>query len=188
MVLPGAGPHDDVRLIRESARGDADSREQLERRLNCIPRLLAARNRALGRPFTTAQLEDLAQETFVRVLSNLGAFRGDARVESWIARVCRFVIADAFRLRERDRRSVELEPDMLGLLIAPCQQERSTLRSAVRTLIAELPREELRIVELHLHGQLSFERIAALLQVTPNAAKARYYRTLSRLRRRLERA
>ncbi len=187
MVLPGAAPHDDVRLIRDSARGDTSSRERLEQRLSCIPRLLAARNRALGRPFTPSQLEDLAQESFVRVLSSLGAFRGDARVETWIARVCRFVIADAFRLRERERRNVELEPEMLGLRIAPCQQERSALRAAVEALAAELPKEELRIVELRVHGQWTFERIAALLQVKPNAAKARYYRALARLRRRMER-
>lgn len=176
---------DDVRLVRDATAGDGPSRERLERRLNCIPRLLARSNRALGWPFAPNEFDDLVQEAFVRVLSSLGSYAGRSSVETWIARVCEFAITDALRLRGRSRDLESLEVGSAALESPACQHERAALHSAVEALVRELPRDDRRVLELHAHCGLSFERIATLLHAKPNTVKARYYRAMARLRRRL---
>lgn len=53
-----------------------------------------------------AQADDLTQETFVRALRALSAFRGDASARTWLLTIARNTVADAIR-RERRRRTFE---------------------------------------------------------------------------------
>jgi RNA polymerase sigma-70 factor (ECF subfamily) len=48
--------------------------------------------------------DDLAQETYVRVLRSLPLFRGDAPVRSWLFSIVRRVVADDIAARRRRRR------------------------------------------------------------------------------------
>jgi RNA polymerase sigma-70 factor (ECF subfamily) len=48
--------------------------------------------------------DDLTQESYVRVLRSLRAFRGDAPVRSWLFRIVRRVVADDIASRQRRRR------------------------------------------------------------------------------------
>lgn len=48
--------------------------------------------------------DDLAQETYVRVLRSLPAYRGDAPVRSWLFSIVRRVVADDIASRRRRRR------------------------------------------------------------------------------------
>jgi RNA polymerase sigma-70 factor (ECF subfamily) len=48
--------------------------------------------------------DDLAQETYVRVLRSLPLFRGDASVRSWLFSIVRRVVADDIASRQRLRR------------------------------------------------------------------------------------
>jgi RNA polymerase sigma-70 factor, ECF subfamily len=48
--------------------------------------------------------DDLAQETYVRVLRSLPLFRGDAPVRSWLFSIVRRVVADDISSRQRRRR------------------------------------------------------------------------------------
>jgi RNA polymerase sigma-70 factor (ECF subfamily) len=48
--------------------------------------------------------DDLAQETYVRVLRSLPLFRGDAPVRSWLFSIVRRVVADDIAVRRRRRR------------------------------------------------------------------------------------
>jgi RNA polymerase sigma-70 factor, ECF subfamily len=48
--------------------------------------------------------DDLAQETYVRVLRSLPAFRGESSVRAWLFSIVRRVVADDIALRQRSRR------------------------------------------------------------------------------------
>lgn len=57
--------------------------------------------RALGSP---GEEEDLVQETYLRALSSLARFRGDAPVQVWLLSIARRACADHVRRRQRRRR------------------------------------------------------------------------------------
>lgn len=60
--------------------------------------------RALGSADTA---DDLAQETYLRGMRAIGAYRGEAPVQAWLLTIARRVCADDVRRRTRDRRLVE---------------------------------------------------------------------------------
>ena len=59
---------------------------------------------ALGSPGET---EDLVQETYLRALSSLRGFRGDAPVRLWLLSIARRTCADHVRRRQRRRRLID---------------------------------------------------------------------------------
>ncbi len=48
--------------------------------------------------------DDLAQETYLRVIRSLPSFRGDSSVRAWIFSIVRHVVADDIAARQRRRR------------------------------------------------------------------------------------
>jgi RNA polymerase sigma-70 factor (ECF subfamily) len=59
---------------------------------------------ALG---SAGETEDLVQETYLRALNGLPAFRGDAPVRLWLLSIARRTCADHVRRRQRRRRLLE---------------------------------------------------------------------------------
>src|SRR5579862_3221662 len=55
------------------------------------------------------QLDDIAQEIFVRVFRHLGKFRGDAPFEHWLARIIVSACYDFLRKERRIREQVSLD-------------------------------------------------------------------------------
>ena len=75
----GNGPISDLELARRVVEGHPDAQRVFAERMRCVPRMIACRNRRLGRPLRPEELEDLTQETLLRIWRKLGAFEGRAR-------------------------------------------------------------------------------------------------------------
>lgn len=99
-----AGPAD---LILRCQHGDKDALGELYR----LHRAEVARNlhRMLGPG--RGDLEDVLQEVFIEVFRSIPRFRGDAKISTWLYRVCVNVALQ--RLRKRRRRA-EVSADDVG--------------------------------------------------------------------------
>src|SRR3977135_59923 len=77
-----AGPSDDAELVRRAlARDDTAFRtimERYNRRLYRIPRGILRND---------SEAEDVVQEAYVKAFTNLGGFRGDSSLATWLARL-----------------------------------------------------------------------------------------------------
>jgi len=88
-----------------AAGGDREAAEQLLRSL--LPRV-----RNLVRYFvrSDSEVDDLAQESMVRVLKGISTYRGEGSVQAWSdSVVARTVFSHFRRVRTREHRSVEYE-------------------------------------------------------------------------------
>jgi RNA polymerase sigma-70 factor, ECF subfamily len=96
-AIPPPGPPPD--LVTRCQRGDKDALGELYR----LYRAEVARNlhRMLGPG--RIDLEDVLQEVFIEVFRSISRFRGDAKVSTWLYRVCVNVALQ--RLRKRKRRA-----------------------------------------------------------------------------------
>lgn len=93
--VPAAEPD----LVARCQRGDKEALGELYRRYrNEVARNL---HRMLGPG--RGDLEDVLQEVFIEVFRSIPRFRGDARVSTWLYRVCVNVALQ--RLRKRKRRA-----------------------------------------------------------------------------------
>ena len=94
----------DELLLRRAQRGDPDAFEQLigplEQRIWRICWHYTGNREAA---------EDCGQETMLRIWRNLGNYRGDCALESWVYRIAANCCMDYLRKKKRDR-SVSVEP------------------------------------------------------------------------------
>jgi RNA polymerase sigma-70 factor (ECF subfamily) len=141
--------------------------------------------RTLGRH---EEVEDLAQETFLRVFRYLPEFQGRARLSTWICTVAQRVALDALRRRQRTLATqpedqageVAAEDDVAG---AAEQDQRNAL---VRAALAELPEKfRLPLIYASIEG-LDYETIATMLAMPIGTVKTQVFRGKQLLRERLE--
>jgi RNA polymerase sigma-70 factor (ECF subfamily) len=124
------------------------------------------------------EAEDVVAETFARVVTRTHAIK-DATARAYLLTVARNVFLDAKRKSARHTRALqEMEqdaPDTAGQF-----KDRERLASALRALGA-LPEGERAALLLRLDHGMSYEQIAAALNISLAAAKVRVHRARLRL-------
>ncbi len=88
--------HEEQSWIARSRNGDPQAFEALVLRYQKM--IFALTYRMTG---SVAEAEDLTQETFIAAFAQLGSFRGEARLSSWL---CRIAINRCLNWRQRDAR------------------------------------------------------------------------------------
>jgi len=147
----------------------------------CASRLaaFAARRTGLGH----SDLEDIVQNTLVKALRNLGSYRGEAALLTWVTEICRHELADMHR--KTARRPVHesldasdatadgaLSPRIADHREPPGELAAAQRRAAVMSVLEALPRQYALALEAKYGDDLSVNDVAALLGVTPTAAQS----------------
>ena len=163
------------RLVLSAQRGDPAAFSELVR--------LHQRRvfRLAGRFFRDRfEVEDVAQETFLRAWRKLRTFRARAPFEHWLTRVCLNCCYE--RLRQRRPLELPLDTDVLAQR-RPDPDARLEVEKLLRTL-----KPEERFILLLLDGEgWSVAEIAERLGWTPVNVRVRAHRVRKKLRRLLER-
>jgi RNA polymerase sigma-70 factor, ECF subfamily len=135
--------------------------------------------------------EDLASETWIRVLASLGRFRGDERAfRAWLFTVARNRAID--RWRRAARRPAEPVPlEALAGRAAPddpatAAMEAITSRAAI-ALIASLPADQAEVVLLRVVAGLDVAEVARVMGKRPGTVRVLAHRGLRRLAERVGR-
>jgi len=128
MADMSTSPDPHARLLAAAREGDGRALAELVRQTQpAVWRLCTA----LGSP---GDEEDLVQDTYLRAMSSLDTFRGDAPVRVWLLSIARRACADQVRRRQRHRRLV----DRLGVVtIDDLHPAHSSVDDLVRALDPE---------------------------------------------------
>jgi len=135
----------------------------------------------------SAAAMDIAQDTFLKLLSSIQQFRGDASFESWLYRLVVNCCLDYHRKR---RRFLPLLDDAIEVFRAPRESALHDLlceeqQERVQQLVAQLPEEQRMVVVLRYTEDLSYEEIAELLGCRRGTVASRLNRAHKALERRL---
>jgi RNA polymerase sigma factor (sigma-70 family) len=124
--------------------------------------------------------DDLAQETFLRILRHRGTFRGDARFTTWVYRIARNVCLEALARASRDDRLVAAWGAEVSNETSPSvpDDDLQQLEAAMRALSPE-HRE---VLVLCRYQGLPFSEVGEILGCTAGAARVRAHRALTALR------
>ena len=186
-----AADETDEQLMRRFQRGEARAFETLMLRhrtavYSFLLRLTGERTRA----------EDLAQETFLRLVKGAAAWEPRAAVRTWLFAIARNLAVDAAR-RQVFRATESLDAtagDGEGPRHAPPAAtdpgpdeaaEAAQLRPKLEAALASLPLEQREVFLLREHAGLSFPEIAEATGVNENTVKSRVRYALLALRERL---
>ena len=136
--------------------------------------------------------EDLFQETFIKVVQSLrgGKYRDNGRFLSWVIRIAHNLIIDHFR-KEKQMNAVSNDDTEVDLFNTRKFSDKnieevivnSQIRSELRSLINDLPRDQREVVLLRHYGELSFKEIAEQTGVSINTALGRMRYALINLRK-----
>jgi RNA polymerase sigma-70 factor, ECF subfamily len=172
----------DVALARAALDGERWARERIVERLACVPRMLSALNRRMGGVLDADELQDLSQDTFALVWKKLGEFAGRSSLETWVYRFCWLELANAIRRRRREKRLSREIAARRAAADASSRTPELEEYGPVHAGLDRLSHAEARIVRMKHFEPLTFREIGARLSISPNTAKAIYYRGMVRLR------
>ncbi len=143
--------------------------------------VFALLSRMLGRG---AEVEDLAQETFVRAYRAFPSFDldGPAKVSTWLLTIATRLALDARKRKRLDTSELDEQTGGATGSTPEITLERRELGRALADAAARLPDEQrAALVLAELHG-LSIAEIAAALDVPENTAKTRLFRAREKMR------
>jgi RNA polymerase sigma-70 factor (ECF subfamily) len=181
----------DEELLAAYQQGDPAAFEALLRRhraplFTFLLRMLGNREKA----------EDLAQETFLRIVKGAQAWEQRARFQTWIFTIARNLCFDEAR-RDRFRRAESLdaegpsgEPPLVdsvpGGEIDPGRgAESARLRPLLQRALLSLPVEQREVFVLREQAGLPFREIAGMVGANENTVKSRMRYALEGLRKAL---
>ncbi|HTO97682.1 MAG TPA: RNA polymerase sigma factor [Myxococcales bacterium] len=181
----------DEELLAAYQQGDPGAFEALLRRhraplFTFLLRMLGDREKA----------EDLAQETFLRIVKGAQAWERRARFQTWLYTIARNLCVDQSR-RDRFRRAESLDAQgpegdpplsesVPGKEIDPGRgAESARLRPLLQKALLELPAEQREVFVLREQAGLPFREIAETTGVNENTVKSRMRYALLGLRKAL---
>ncbi len=168
----------DLGEIRAIARGDSAAFQRLIDREG--PRLLRFARGLLG---SLDEAEDCVQETFIRLWENAAAWTPEARVGTWLYRVCYNRSIDVLRRRRAivDDSVLEEFPDPAELPDALIARDETVL--SLRDAIERLPARQRTAILLFHFQDLSQREASEVMGV----GEAAFESVLARARRQLKR-
>jgi len=141
-----------------------------------------------------AEAEDALQDAYVRALSNLEGFKGEAGLSTWLMRIA---INEALGRLRRRREMIDIgdhETELSGGTVVPFKTAhgdgrdpehaaaRSELRRLLEAAIDALPEPFRLVFVLHFVEQVPVAEISAQLGLPENTVKTRLFRARRHLR------
>ena len=127
------------------------------------------------------EAEDLAQETFLKVLSYGGRPASEGSAEGWLLRIARNAAYDSFRRRRR-RFDTMYWSGELDLVPSPDNVSRVGEHDEVANALRHLPAAYRVLLLLHGVAGYSLEELAATQGLKLGTVKSRLYRARARFR------
>lgn len=179
---------EDVRLMRLIGRGDTVALQQLIERHQALVAGTVAR--MLG---SSSEVEDIAQQVFIRVWRNAGRYLPRAKFTTWLLKITRNLVFNELR-RSKRHAHVPIQPDPQGEEL-PLREEiyrapdhallESELQQKIDESIMALPETQRMALILRRYEDLSYEQIGEILDLSVPAVKSVLFRARTELRVRL---
>jgi RNA polymerase sigma-70 factor (ECF subfamily) len=180
----------DEQIVERALTGDAEAFGEIVQRWE--RRIFALAFGMLGRE---EDARDATQETFLAAFRNLRAFRGEARVSSWLHRIAvNQCITRQRRAKVRNEAALDVEEEKSALsFAAPIQYSPARVAEgrektrAVRRAVNSLPMDLRQVVVMKEFEELTFREISDALSLPLSTVKSRLYTALRQLEMRLQR-
>ena len=140
------------------------------------------------------ELEDLAQEVFLRLFRGLAQFRGEAKLSTWLYRITVNVAHDELRRRVEWRRGFSIDdpdgqwPDRLpAATMDPGEgMDREMFLGSLREAMEQLSLRDRAILTLYYQEERSYREISDILELPMGTVKTQIHRAKEHLKSRMK--
>jgi RNA polymerase sigma-70 factor, ECF subfamily len=180
----------DEQLVERAVSSDADAFAEIVRRWD--RKIFALCFGMMGRE---EDARDAVQETFVSAYRNLGNFRGEAKVSSWLHRIA---VNQCLTIKRRRKARPEELFDGSGsgedsrFVDSPGRSPSLTTEQIerlkiVRHAVGSLPTDLRQVIVMKEFEEMTFQEISDTLELPLSTVKSRLYTALKQLKMKLER-
>ncbi len=124
-------------------------------------------------------VDDIFQNTLIKFHQTRYQYAYPLPVRAWVFTICRTVMVDAIRQRDRRREDLTGMEDFEQPLVSP-QETASLPDELVNSRLLSKPQKD--AISLRFESDLSFEEIAARLETSPANVRQLVSRALKKLR------
>lgn len=133
-----------------------------------------------------ADTRDVLQEVFIKLARQPEMLDGVREERAFLLRVSHNAAINLLRRRgTREKNHEQLAAESTNAFAASADPDEQAFRQALASALGELPPDQRAVVHLKLWEGLTFEAIAAALEIPLNTAASRYRYGLDKLRDRL---
>lgn len=177
--MPDLSESDEGEINRSAGAARAGDSEAFDRLVHQLtPRILGLL-RHRGASWEIA--EELAQETWLRVVQHLSKYDPERSFLNWVFAIATYRWMDWLKTRERKPMAAILPTDVIHFVDGDCAIEDRIER--LSHCLKRLSNEERIILRLRWWEGFTLERIASTLGVDYGAVKGKHFRAVLRLRR-----
>ena len=120
------------------------------------------------------EAEDVMQDTFVKIFTNLKSFKNEGSFEGWAKRIA--VNTSLTALKKRNRIYFERNLEIVETIEFDEQEEESISQNEIILCMSALPEGYRTIINLFLIEEFSHKEIGAKLGITESTSRSQYFR------------
>lgn len=126
---------------------------------------------------------DLLQNVFLKAWNNIGNFRGDARLSTWLYKIA---INESinFLNKEKTRQGISADDTdelIINNLVADEYFDGDELHLALQKAIASLPEKQRLVFNMRYFDEMSYDEISQVLGTSVGALKANYHHAVKKV-------
>lgn len=165
-------------LIRRCKENDRQAQKELFDRFSA--KMMAVCIRYCG---NHEDAKDVLQDGFYNVLTKIGTFKGNSRLETWMTRLFINVALNSFRQKFKKYRHDEITDDMPDEVIEEGTEQYDT--NKVMSALQELPDIYRVVINMYAIDNMSHAEIAKALRISEGSSKSRLSRARKLLKEKL---
>ena len=131
---------------------------------------------------------DLLQNTFIKAWTNLGYFRGEAKISTWLYRIA-FNECITFLNKKRAVNTIHIddpEATMLNSLEADPYFNGNQAQKALQKAILTLPERQRMVFNLKYFQEMKYEEMSEIFGTTVGSLKASYHHAVKKIEKYLQ--
>lgn len=127
--------------------------------------------------------DDVLQNTFIKVFSNIGKFKGDSKLYSWMYRIAtnESLTFIEQRAKKLGISNVELQQKAILNLESDVYFEGNEIQIKLQKAIANLPEKQQLVFKMKYFEDMKYENISEILDTSVGGLKANYHHAVKKI-------
>ena len=127
--------------------------------------------------------DDVLQNTFVKVFSNINKFKGDSKLYSWMYRIATNEALNFLNKKNKFKfiSSEEYKEYMLNKLTEDIYFDGESIHLNLQKAILELPEKQQLVFNMKYFQEMKYREISEILETSEGALKASYHHAVKKI-------
>ncbi len=128
--------------------------------------------------------EDALQETFIKILGNIGQFRGEGKLSTWLYSIATREALTLLRRQTHLFQSIDdLTPALTGKMEAETPLDSDAAEVTFQQALLTLPTQQRIAFNLRYYDEMSYDEIARITGKNVNTLKVNYHLATEKIRK-----